>query len=255
MITTGFSLHGKVGIVTGSRQGIGKAIALAIASAGADVVVSDQTAADGQLDTVAAEIQKLGQRTLAIQADISQKTDVDNLVQTVLTEFGAIDILVNNAGIIIRTPLMDTPEEDWDKVIDTDLKGYCLCAQAAGRHMMSRNNGVIVNIASSLGLKVKKNSGAYCIAKAGVIMLTRVLAVELGSYNIRVNAIAPGIVETEFSKSLWSNPEIRKQHEAITPLGCFAQPDDIVGTVLFLASDFSSRITGQTVLIDGGTGL
>ena len=255
MVTPDFSFQSKVGIVTGSRQGIGKAIALALAGAGADVVVSDQTVADGQLDAVAEEIQKLGQRTLAIQADISRKTDVDNLVQKVLTEFGAIDILVNNAGIIIRTPLMDTPEEDWDKVIDTDLKGYYLCAQAAGRHMMTRNNGVIVNIASSLAMKVQKNTGAYCIAKAGVIMLTRVLAVELGSYNIRVNAIAPGIVETEFSKSLWGNPEIRKQHNTITPLGCFAQPEDIVGTVLFLASDFSSHITGQTVLIDGGTGL
>ena len=137
--------------------------------------------ADGQLETVAAEIQKLGQRTLAIQTDTSRKTDVDNLVQTVMTEFGAVDILVNNAGIIIRTPLMDTPEEDWDRVMDTDLKGYYLCAQAVGRHMMARNKGVIVNIASSLGMKVQKNTGAYCIAKAGVIMLTRVLAVELGS--------------------------------------------------------------------------
>ncbi len=255
MVAPGFSLHGKVSIVTGSRQGIGKAIALALAGAGADVVVSDQAVADGQLDTVAAEIQKLGQRTLAIQTDTSRKTDVDNLVQTVMTEFGAVDILVNNAGIIIRTPLMDTPEEDWDRVMDTDLKGYYLCAQAVGRHMMARNKGVIVNIASSLGMKVQKNTGAYCIAKAGVIMLTRVLAVELGSCNIRVNAIAPGVVQTEFSKSLWGNPEIRKQREAITPLGRFAQPSDIVGTVLFLASDSSSHITGQTVLIDGGTGL
>ena len=147
------------------------------------------------------------------------------------------------------------PEEDWDKVIDTDLKGYYLCAQAGGKRMMARKRGIIVNIASSLGIKVQKKTGAYCIAKAGVIMLTRVLAVELGSYNIRVNAIAPGVVQTEFSKPIWGDPEIRKQREAMTPLGRFAEPADMVGTVLYLASDFSGQVTGQTILVDGGIGL
>jgi len=255
MNTPDLTLKGRVSIVTGSRQGIGKAIALSLAGAGSDVVVCDYTVANGQLDTVAEEIQKLGQRSLAIQADVSRKADVDNLVHKVMDEFGAIDILVNNAGIIIRVPLMDTPEEDWDKVIDTDLKGYYLCAQAVGKRMMARKRGIIVNIASSLGMKVQKKTGAYCIAKAGVIMLTRVLAVELGSYNIRVNAIAPGVVQTEFSKPIWGDPEIRKQREAITPLGRFAEPADMVGTVLYLASDFSGQVTGQTILVDGGIGL
>jgi len=255
MDTPDFTLKGRVSIVTGSRQGIGKAIALSLAGAGSDVVVCDYTVANGQLDTVAEEIQKLGQRSLAIQADVSRKADVDNLVHKVMDEFDAIDILVNNAGIIIRVPLMDTPEEDWDKVIDTDLKGYYLCAQAVGKKMMARKRGTIINIASSLGMKVQKKTGAYCIAKAGVIMLTRVLAVELGSYNIRVNAIAPGVVQTEFSKPLWGDPEIRKQREAMTPLGRFAEPADMVGTVLYLVSDFSGQVTGQTILVDGGIGL
>ncbi len=207
MVVPNISLKGKVSIVTGGRQGIGRAIALTLAGAGADVVVSDQTVADGQLEKVAGDIRRLGQRSLAVQADVSRKADVDNLVQKVMAEFGAVDILVNNAGIIVRTPLMDTPEEDWDKVIDIDLKGCYLCAQAVGRKMMAQKKGVMVNLASTLGLKVQKNTGAYCIAKAGVIMLTRVLAVELGSYNIRVNAIAPGIVRTDFSKSIWADPE------------------------------------------------
>ena len=255
MGTPNFSLDGKTAIVTGGKRGIGKAIALAFAEAGADVAVCGRVIEDGELQAVAEEIQGLGRRSLAVQADISRKADVDNLVQKVMEEFGAIDILVNNAGIIIRTPLIDTPEDDWDKVIDTDLKGYYLCSQAVGKRMMERKRGNIINISSNLGIKVQKNTGAYCIAKAGVFMLTRVLAVELGSYNIRVNAIAPGIVQTEFSMSLWGDPEIRKQRESMTPLGRLAEPSDIVRAALFLASDTSSLITGDTIVVDGGINL
>ena len=245
-------LEGKSGIVTGSRQGIGKEVALALASAGANVVVCDHIAEDGNLETVAEEIRKRGRHSLAIKVDVSCKTEVDNLIQRVVYEFGTIDILVNNAGIIIRTPLMETPEKDWDRIIDTDLKGYYLCAQAAAKIMIQRKTGNIVNIASTLGMKAAKNTGAYCIAKAGILMLTRVLALELSDSNVRVNAVAPGLVQTEFSRTVWSDPEGRKQREAMIPLGRMAEPDDIVGSVLFLASDAARYITGQTIVIDGG---
>jgi len=245
-----FSLEGKVAIVTGGKRGIGKAFAFA--EAGADVAVCGRVIEDGELQAVAREIQRLGRRSLAIQADISRKADIDNLVQEVIEQFGTIDILVNNASIIIRTPLIDTTEDDWDKVIDIDLKGYYLCSQAVGKKMMERKKGTIINISSGLGMKVQRNTGAYCIAKAGVLMLTRVLAVELGSYNVRVNAIAPGLVQTEFSVPVWGDLEIRKQRRLMTPLGRLAEASDIVGTTLFLASDASSFVTGVTIVVDGG---
>ena len=200
-----FSLEGKITIVTGGSRGIGKVIALAFAEAGADVVVCSRTLAD--LEAVANEIQRLGRRSLAIQTDISRKTDVDNMVQRVMDEFGVIDILVNNAAMSITAPLLDLQEDGWDRVINTDLKGYYLCCQAVGKRMVERKKGNIINMASSAALKAMEKIGAYCIAKIGVVMLTRVLALELASYNIRVNAIAPSMVKTKFSQPIWSAPE------------------------------------------------
>jgi gluconate 5-dehydrogenase len=248
-----FSLEGKAAIITGGKQGIGRAIALAFAEAGADVAVCGRVIEDGKLQAVADEIQSLGRRSLAVQADISRKADVDNLVQRVMDEFGGIDILVNNAGKFILKPLLDTPEDEWDEIIDINLKGYYLCSQAAGRIMVERKSGTIINIGSRIGIRALKNRAAYSIAKAGVLMLTRVLALELGELNIRVNAIAPGVVKTEITRKLWSDPETLKKFESMIPLGGrWAEPDDIVGAALFLASDASSYITGDTVLVDGG---
>lgn len=247
-----FSLTGKVALVTGGKRGIGKAIALAFAEAGADVAICGRVIADGELEAVAEEIRKLGRRSLAVQADTSRKSDVDNLVQEVVKQFGTIDILVNNAGIVIRAPLLDMSEEDWDEVINIDLKGYYLCAQAVGRIMVEKRKGSIINITSSHAFKVSTGSVAYGIAKAGVVMLTRGLAQELGSYGIRANAIAPILVKTEMTRSRWSDPEFLKKREARIPLGRAAEPGDIVGAALFLASDASSLISGHTILIDGG---
>jgi len=248
----GFSLEGKVAIVTGGKRGIGKAIALAFAEAGADVVVCSRRVEDGGLLAVADQIQRLGRRSLAIQADVSEKTDIDNLVQRVVDEFGVIDILVNNAAMNIRVPLLELREDGWDKIMNTDLKGYYLCSQAVGKIMVAQRKGNIINMASRVALKARKNIGAYCIAKAGVVMLTRVLALELGSYNIRVNAIAPSVVKTKFSEVLWDEPEKLKKIEAEVPLGYLAEPSDVVGSALFLASDASSYITGHTIIVDGG---
>lgn len=248
----GFSLAGKVAIITGGKRGIGKAIALAFAEAGADVVVCSRVVEDGELAAVAEEIQWLGRRSLAVQANITHKTDVDNLVERVIDEFGVIDILVNNAAINIVAPLLELREDGWDRIINTDLKGYYLCCQAVGKRMVERRSGNIINMASTGAMKAREKMGAYCIAKAGVVMLTRVLALELASYNIRVNAIAPSIVKTRFSQPLWSAPETLKQVEAEIPLGRLAEVDDIIGSALFLASDTSSYITGHTIVVDGG---
>jgi len=190
---------------------------------------------------------------LAVQADISRKDDVDNLVQTVTDKFGGIDILVNNAGKISTKSLLDTPEDEWDEIIDINLKGYYLCSQAVGKIMMEQRSGNIINMGSLIGLKARRNRASYCIAKAGVHMLTRVLAVELASYNIRANAIVPGTVKTEMTTHIWGDPETLKRYESEIPLGGrLAVPSYLVGAALFLASDASSYITGHTIVVDGG---
>ncbi len=252
MSTPSSSLEGKVAIVTGSKRGIGKTIALSLAEAGADVVVCTRRVEDGQLEAVADEIQKSGRRSLAIQTDITQKTDVDNLVQKVIDEFGTVDILINNASMNILAPLLELREDGWDRIINTNLKGYYLCSQAVGKRMVEQRKGNIINMASMGALKAAERMGAYCIAKAGVVMLTRVLALELARYNIRANAIAPSFVKTKFSEPLWSDPDTLKLLENRIPLGRLAETDDIIGSVLFLASDASSYITGHTIFVDGG---
>ena len=245
------SLKGKVVIVTGGKWGIGRAIALAFAEAGADVAVCSRGITE--LEAVAEEIRKLGRRSLAVQVDVTSKADVDDLVQKVEGELGGIDILVNNAGTFVIAPLIESREEDWDKVINVHVKGAYLCSQAVARRMIEqKRKGSIVNIASHFAFKAAPDWGSYCVAKAGVVMLTRVLARELGSYNIRANALGPGLTKTEANRPRWTNLEYLKQREAAIPLGRAADPYDMVGTALFLASDASSYITGQTILVEGG---
>jgi NAD(P)-dependent dehydrogenase (short-subunit alcohol dehydrogenase family) len=254
MNVPGFSLEGKVAIISGSRRGIGKAIAFVFAQAGADVVVSDVVIEDGQLEAVADEIRGIGRRSLTVQLDISQKASVDHLTQRVIDEFGVIDILVNNAGMLVPLTLMEHSEEDWDKVINVNLKGYYLCSQAVGRIMMKQKKGNIVNISSLAALTtlVAAGGGAYSIAKAGVITLTKVLAAELAPYNVRVNAIAPHAIKTELNKFLWDDPETFQQWTARIPLGHWGEPSDIANSALFLASDAARYLTGQTIVASGG---
>ena len=247
------SLKNKVALITGGKQGIGRAIALGFAEAGADVAICDQSLEDGELEKLAKEIQKLGRCSLTIMANISLKTDVDNMFQKVISEFKAIDILVNNAGIVIAEPVIETQENNWDTAIDTNLKGCFLCSQAAARQMISQKKGCIINIASIGGLQGSKTGiGAYNISKAGVIMLTRQFAWDLGKYNIRVNGIAPGLVRAETAKAILDDPEALKQREAIIPLRKIGEPSDIVGPALFLASEAASHISGHTIVVDGG---
>jgi NAD(P)-dependent dehydrogenase (short-subunit alcohol dehydrogenase family) len=251
MTIPNFSLKGKVAIVTGGSRGIGKAIALGFAEAGADVVVASRTMPD--LEKVAHEIEALGRRALAAQTNIAVKSEVDNMVAKTLDKFGTIDILVNNAAINVMRPLVDLREDGWDKVMNVDLKGYFLCSQAAAKVMIGKQSGNIINIVSTGAAKAAPGLGAYSIAKAGVVMLTKLLAVELAGYNIRVNAIGPYLVKTAFSQPMWADPEACKSLEASIPLGRLAEAEDVMRTALFLASETSSYITGQTIFLDGGT--
>jgi NAD(P)-dependent dehydrogenase (short-subunit alcohol dehydrogenase family) len=246
-------LQGKVAILTGGRRGIGKAIALAFARAGADIVIADIVADDGQLDATAAEIKKIGRKCLPVRVDISNKSRVEEMTQKTVSHFGRIDILVNCAGVWLPgQTLLECPEENWNKVIDTNLKGTYLCCQSVGRVMVGQNNGNIINLSSQVGLNPGAGGGAYSVSKAGIIMLTRQLALELAGNNIRVNALAPGIVKTDFNKSLWDKPDAEKQIAMAVPLGRLAEPEDVARAALFLASDDSSYITGVVLPIDGG---
>jgi len=247
-----FSLEGKVALVTGSRRGLGKAMALAFAEAGADVAVCDRVVEEGDLQAVAEEIQKLGRRSLAVQLDLTQKAEVENLVKRVEDELGPIDILVNNAGGRSSSPLLhETPEDEWQMVMDNNLKTGFICSQVVVKGMIERKRGNIINMASAAGLKAFTKRGSYNIAKAGVIMLTRNLAWDLGKYNIRVNAIAPTQTMTERALERMP-PEIRARAEASYPLRRLASVEEILGPAIFLASDASSYITGHTIVMDGG---
>lgn len=245
------SLDGKVAIITGGSRGIGRAIALGFAEAGADVVVASRTLAD--LEKVAQEIEALGRRALAVETNIAVKSDVDNMVAKTVEKFGTVDILVNNAAMNIMRPIIDLREDGWDKVMNVGLKGYYMCSQAAAKIMIEKNSGSIINITSGAAVKAAPMLGAYSISKAGVAMLTQLLAVDLARYNIRVNAIGPGMVKTGFSQPMWGNPDMLKAIESGIPLGRLAEPEEIMAVALFLASDASSYITGQTIYVDGGT--
>ncbi len=247
-----FSLSNEVAVVTGSRRGIGRAIALTLAEAGADIVVCDKVIEDGQLDQTSEEIKKLGRRSIPIRTDTTIKSEVDDMIKKVVSEFGKIDILINNAGILIRGPILEITENDWDSLFGVDLKGYFLCAQAVGKQMVERKKGNIINIATQWAFKTNPGMGIYSIAKTGVVMLTRVLARELGPFGIRANAIAPGMVKTEFSRVSWTNPATLANIENSLPLRRAGEVDDLTGAALFLASRASGYISGQTIVIDGG---
>lgn len=251
-------LTGKVAVVTGAGRGIGAAIAGAFAAAGADVVVAD-VKIDGAQET-AHRLARFGHRELAIQADVGVPSDVSRLFDLVQAEFSGLDILVNNAGIWFRKPFLEISDSEWDRVLTTNLKGTFLCTQRAARMMMARTSGCIINIASHAGLFYSRGQGVhYAASKAGIIQMTRVLAFELGPFQIRVNAIAPGGINTAPS---WA-PELGAISDPggavggratqSNPLGRRGEPKDISAAVLFLASPLASFITGQTLVVNGGS--
>ena len=245
------SLAGKVAIVTGSSRGIGKGIALMFAEAGADVVVCSRNL-DGKLGLAAEEVKGLGRSSLAVTADVTKSADIDNLVKQTKDEFGAVDILVNNAGTVLRANVVEHSEEDWDKVLDTNLKAVFLCSRAAGKVMMEQKRGNIINIASYRGIVAAPGRVSYSVSKAGVIMLTSVHAYEFASNNIRVNAIAPGWVKTGLTEPLWGDPKRNKAVTDTISMERWCTVDEIAKVALFLASDVASYVTGHTLLADGG---
>lgn len=245
-----FSLEGKVALVTGGSRGIGRAAALGLAQAGADVVVASRKLPD--LEKAAEEIRGLGRKSLAVAAHIARMDEINNLVSKVKDEFGRIDILVNNAGTNpVMDPALDIEERAWDSIMNLNLKGLFFLSQAVARVMKEQGGGKIINVASVEGL-TPGILPVYAISKAGVIMATKVMANEWAKYNIRINAIAPGLTKTRFSEALWSSPDIFQGAMMGTPMGRIAEPEEMVGAIIYLASDASSYVTGQVLAIDGG---
>jgi 3-oxoacyl-[acyl-carrier protein] reductase len=245
-------LEGKAAIVTGAgRQGkgIGRSIALALAGEGADIVISDFVMENAE--TVAAEIrEKTGRRALAVQGNVSVAADVERMVEEAMAEFGHVDILVNNAGITRDNLIMRMSEEDWDAVLDSNLKGAFLCTKAVTRIMLKQKSGKIVNIASVMGIVGNAGQANYSASKAGMIALTKTTAKELGSRGITANAVAPGFIQTAMTDVL--KEELRDMMMKQVPLARLGTADDVAKVVLFLSTDDSSYVTGQVISIDGG---
>ena len=241
-------LSGKVALVTGAAQGIGKAIALALAKEGANIVVCDVNVEEAQ--RTAGEIKSLGRDTLAVRANVAVFAEVEELVNKVIDKFGKIDILVNNAGITRDGLLLRMKEEDWDLVLDINLKGTFNCTKACCRPMLKQKSGKIINVASIIGIIGNAGQANYSASKAGIIGLTKSTAKEFAAKGINVNAVAPGFIKTKMTEIL---PEEVKQNllKAI-PLDKLGEPEDVAKAVVFLASDESSYITGQVINVDGG---
>jgi len=244
-----FSIKNKVAIITGSSQGIGKALALGFAMSGASVTLAARTLAD--LEAVAGEIKAKGGKTLILPTDVTNSDQVSQMVQKTVKEFGRIDILVNCAGGGSFNPLLDMNEETWDGMIDFNLKSVYLCCRAVGKVMEKQRNGSIINFSSGAAVAPTPGNSHYCAAKAGVEQFTKTLAVEFGPFNVRVNAISPGLINTQHNLEVMGSAMIEKYAKMI-PLGRSGQPEDIVGPAIFLASDASSYISGTIISVSGG---
>jgi len=244
-------LQGKVAIVTGSTKGIGRAVAIGYAEEGATVIVCGRS--EDLANNLAEELTQKGKKAVAIRLDVTSVDSVNQVVNQVMKQFSRIDILVNNAGISpIWKRAEDTGKEAWDQIIATNLTGAFLCAQAVGKVMIKQKSGKIINMTSVGGEVALPRLVAYCASKAGIISLTQVLAAEWAQHNILVNAIGPSYVETEFTAGLRENQRIYDDLKNKNLLKRFAQPEEIVGAAIFLASDESNFITGQTIFVDGG---
>ncbi|WP_172369720.1 3-oxoacyl-[acyl-carrier-protein] reductase [Sporosarcina jiandibaonis] len=241
--------EGKAAIVTGASRGIGREIALNLANEGAKVVVNYSGSKD-KADEVVELIKNAGGEAFAIQADVSNADSVKNMIDETIATFGSIDILVNNAGITRDNLLMRMKEDEWDDVIDINLKGVFLCTKGVTRQMMRQRAGKIVNVASIVGVSGNPGQANYVAAKAGVIGLTKTTAKELATRNINVNAVAPGFITTDMTETL--SEDVQKQMLANIPLGKLGSPENVAKTVLFLLSDDAAYITGQTIHVDGG---
>jgi dehydrogenase/reductase SDR family protein 4 len=243
---------GKVALVTGGSRGLGKEIALAMAERDAEVAICSRKREN--LDQAVEEFQNRGLSLMAREAHVARSDQVETLFQAIDEEFGRLDILINNVGTNILTPaVVEADEGLWDRIIDTSLKSAFLVSSHAIRLMKKAGAGKIVNISSIAARRASRGMGIYCVAKAGLEMLTKVLAVELASDHIKVNAVAPAMIKTRFSQPLWSNEGIYNEIIKTIPMGRIAETSDVVGAVLFLVSDLSDFVTGEVITVDGGS--
>lgn len=245
-----FDLSEKVAIVTGASRGLGQYFARALAKSGADLVITSRDLS--RLTEFKQEIETLGRKALPVQLDVLSQSDIDNMVRMAINEYGKIDILVNNAGLNIRRPSTDVSQEDWDTVLNTNLKGSFFCAQAAAKEMIKRKHGRIINVGSCTCVFGMEGIAPYTASRGAILSMTRSLAAEWGKFGITVNVLAPGWFKTAQNAVLYENKEWVDYITERIPLNRPGQPHDLDGTVIFLASDASEYITGQIILVDGG---
>lgn len=247
-----YDLKGKVAVVTGSGQGLGKWIAFGLAEAGADILVADLVAE--RVEQTSKEIERMGRKAIFMSLDVGDIDAVDKMIEMARSELGGLDILVNNAGVNVHKKALDITEEDFDLIVKVNSKGVYFCCQAAARIMIPERRGKIINIASAAAFLVRSGipNSVYAMTKAGIVMLTKALAEEWAQYNINVNAVAPGYFATPLVVDRLKDPEASKSIIDSTPLKRVGVPEDIMGTVVFLASEATNFITGQTICLDGG---
>jgi NAD(P)-dependent dehydrogenase (short-subunit alcohol dehydrogenase family) len=246
-----FSLEGRVVLVTGASRGIGRAIALGMARAGADVGLAARS--EGDLEAVAKDIADSGRRSLVIPTDVRDRNQIEQMVERCVQELGGIDVLVNNAGgFNFMSSFADLRPEGWNKVLDLNLSSVFHASQVAARYMLDAGRGSIINMASAAGLQPLPLLSFYSVAKSGVITLTQAAAKELAGSNVRVNAIAPGFMATDLTESVTSDPGLSKMIEDRIPMKRFGQAEEVVGAAIFLAADAASYVTGTTLILDGG---
>lgn len=248
MLSTECDVPGKVAIVTGGSRGLGKAMAIGLANAGAHIVICD---IQDTKETVSI-IQQLGRESIGLTVDVTKSPDVEMMVKKTIDKFHTIDILVNNAGIVKSQAAETMTLADWTKVLAVNLTGEFLCAQAVGRQMIKQQHGRIINVASIAGILGSEQSAAYSASKAGIILLTKTLAVEWGKYGINVNAICPGIFQTDMTEDYIKDQKFIQTIKTRVPLGRYAKPEELMGAVIFLASNASSYVTGHALVVDGG---
>jgi NAD(P)-dependent dehydrogenase (short-subunit alcohol dehydrogenase family) len=245
-----FDLSGKVAVVTGTSRGLGQYFGRALARAGADLVITSRD--KSRLAEFQEEIENLGRRALPVQLDVLKESDIDNMVSAAIAEYGKIDILVNNAGLNIRQPATEFTWDNWDTVLNTNLKGAFFVAQAVGKEMIKRRYGRIINIGSCTCVFGMEGISAYCASRGGILQMSRSLAAEWGQHGITVNVLAPGWFKTAQNAVLYENKPWVKYITDRIPLGRPGKPNDLDGTAIFLASDASAYVTGQILLVDGG---